>query len=434
MRECENRYSARSQDALVRAAGTAVAFEAQRLLGSCYGARVAVLAGPGLNGADGRIAGEWLRYRGAHVAVIEVKNQPKALADFDLVIDAAFGIGCSRPYDAPLVEPGALVLAVDVPSGVDADSGELLGSPMKADVTLGIGAYKWAHVMGPAQAHVGELRYADLDLVDDYRDGVLEDRDLLLLGTSQENDHKWKHALSVFAGSPLMSGAAELVVRGALATGASMIRLQSHGELANSSSFPPEIVHGDGATFDQRSRAVVAGPGLGADVVGWLSERLVDVRVPVVLDADALLPEVIGPLASHTPLILTPHEGEFERLMGTRVGPQRVDAVRRASEQLGTVVLLKGPTTVIADPSGAVRIVRSGTSALATAGSGDVLAGMIGATLTRGHAPLVAASLAAHLHGRAGARLATYAPASSIASQVTQILDEVRRLTTARAL
>jgi len=155
MREYESRCVDRSVDALVQSAGTAVAFQALEMLGSCYGTRVAVLAGPGLNGADGRVAGAWLKYRGAHVDVIEVSTQPAVLRGFDLVIDAAFGVGCSRPYTAPSVSSSTLVLAVDVPSGVNADNGEFLGSPMKADVTWRFAAAKYAHVTGPSQAFVG---------------------------------------------------------------------------------------------------------------------------------------------------------------------------------------------------------------------------------------------------------------------------------------
>ncbi len=425
MRDCESRCVDRSIDALVRAAGTAVALEVQQLLGSCYGARVAVLVGPGLNGADGRVAGAWLKYRGARVDVIEVASQPSTLRGFDLVIDAAFGIGCTRPYVAPLLGPGTLVLAVDVPSGVNADTGELFGSPFKADVTLAIGACKPAHVTGPAQAFVGELRYADIDLVDEFRDGIIEDSDLLSLGSSREDDHKWKHAMTIFAGSALMTGAAELVARGALAAGASMIRLQSHGDAVSSNSFPPEVVHVTGTEFDQRSRSVVAGPGLGGDVGAWLADRLENVRVPVVLDADALDRSVLDRLSSSMPRVMTPHAGEYERLTGHGVPSNRIGAVRQLSRDLDCVVLLKGPTTYVAEPSGSVRVVHSGTSALATAGSGDVLAGMIGATIARGHPPFVAAALAAHLHGRAGARLSTFAPASKIADQVTGLLDEL---------
>ena len=426
MRECEARCVDRSVERLVQAAGTAVALEARRLLGTCYGARVAVLVGPGLNGADGRVAGAWLKYRGARVEFVEVASQPSQLRGFDLVIDAAFGVGCSRPYVAPIVSPGTIVLAVDVPSGLNADNGEILGSPLKADVTLAIGACKPAHVTGQARDYVGEVRFADIGLVDVFRDGIVEDSDMLSLGVTHVDDHKWKHAVTVLAGSALMTGAAALVARGALAAGASMIQLQSHGDVVPS-SLPPEVVRFTGTVLDARSRAVVAGPGLGRDAAQWLGERLVGVDVPLVLDADALDPTLLADLPLRASHVLTPHDGEYERLLGTDVAPDRLAAVRRASHQLGCVVLLKGPTTYVAEPSGAVRVIRSGTSALATAGSGDVLAGMIGATIARGHSAFLGAALAAHLHGRAGARLSRFAPASSIVPHVTSILDEIVR-------
>jgi len=425
MRECESRCVDRSVDALVQSAGTAVAFQALEMLGSCYGTRVAVLAGPGLNGADGRVAGAWLKYRGAHVDVIEVSAQPAVLRGFDLVIDAAFGVGCSRPYTAPSVTSSTLVLAVDVPSGVNADNGELLGSPMKADVTLAIAAAKYAHVTGPSQALVGEVRVADIGLVDEFRDGIIEDSDLWSLGVSHEDDHKWKHALAVFAGSELMSGAAELVARGAIAAGASMIRLQGREGAVDVSSPPPEVVRTTGTKIDQRCRAVVAGPGLGGGATPWLEERLVDVHVPIVLDADALDRSFLQRLAPSTSRVITPHAGEFERLTRGAMPSDGLAATRQASHDFGCVVLLKGPTTYVAEPAGTIRVVRSGTPALATAGSGDVLAGMIGATIARGYAPFVAAALAAHLHGRAGARMSTFAPASEIAQEVTYLLDEI---------
>jgi hydroxyethylthiazole kinase-like uncharacterized protein yjeF len=222
-----------------------------------------------------------------------------------------------------------------------------------------------------------------------------------------------------------MTGAAELVSRGALAAGASMIRLQSHGDSTSTNSLPPEIVRISGTEFDPRCRAVVAGPGLGKGVARWLEERLHGVTVPVVLDADALEPSFVEKLPASSSRVLTPHAGEFERLRGSPVPSDRLSATRQASHDLGCVVLLKGPTTYVAEPSGTFRVVCSGTPALATAGSGDVLAGMIGATIAREHTPFMAAALAAHLHGRAGARLSTYAPASSIAEEVTRLLDEI---------
>jgi NAD(P)H-hydrate epimerase len=416
--------AARGTDALVRLAGTAVALEAQRLLVTCYGKRVAVVAGPGLNGADGRVAAAWLKGRGCHVDVIDVAHQPAELAGYDLVIDAAFGLGCSRPYAAPRVTPRTPVLAVDLPSGVDADTGAVLGEPPRATVTVALGAIKPAHLNGPSAAFTGDLHFAGLGIVTEFQDGLIDDGDLATFLEGAPNDHKWVHALQAYVGSPSMPGAAALVTRGAIAGGASMIRLSPRGDLAGRADLPAEVVHVPDGDFDRRCRAVVAGPGVGAEGRPWLAERLAGVTAPVVLDADGLADEV---LAAHRgadgPWILTPHDGEFARLSGASVPGDRFSAVRDLARALGHIVLLKGPTTVIASPDGTLRVVTSGTSALATAGSGDVLSGLIGATLARGHDPLDAASLAAHLHGRAGAHLAPYAPASALPGEITRLLS-----------
>jgi hydroxyethylthiazole kinase-like uncharacterized protein yjeF len=410
-------------DALVVAAGTAVALEAQAILGSCYGSRVAVLVGPGLNGADGRVAAAWLRSRGAKVDVIEVATQPEELRGFALVIDAAFGLGCSRPYVAPRVAGETLVLAVDLPSGVDSDNGALLGTPMPADVTMALGALKPAHVTGPASALCGQLRFAGLGIVEKFDDGLVDDGDLATLIHRDVSDHKWTHAIQVLAGSTLMPGAADLVVRGALAAGASMIRLSSRGDIAELVDLPAEVVRSEDVTIEQRSRCVVAGPGLGADGVDWLRERLVDVSMPVVLDADGLHRSLIDAKSSdESPWVLTPHEGEFARLTGEPLSDDRLEAVRSLARATNCVVLLKGSTTIIADPKGRVRVVRSGTPTLATAGSGDVLSGVIGATIARGHDPLDAAALGAHVHGRAGAALPVYASSSDIPRAIEEII------------
>ncbi|MFI5034904.1 MAG: NAD(P)H-hydrate dehydratase [Acidimicrobiales bacterium] len=417
--------AARGVDALVAAAGTAVGLEAQRMLGRCYGARVAVLVGPGLNGADGRVAARWLRSRGATVDVVAVADQPTILEGYRLVIDAAFGLGCSRPYVAPAVTLGTAVLAVDLPSGVDADSGEIMGAPMAADVTLALGAFKLAHVTGEAAALAGALRLAGLGIVQHFSDAVMEDADLARLVSGDARDHKWSHAVQVFAGSPEMPGAAALVARGALAGGASMIRLATRGDVTTLSDLPPEVVRVADAALDPRCRAVAAGPGLGPDAGPWLAERLGGVEVPVVLDADGLDRRLFD---GRPGWILTPHAGEFARLTGAPVPADRVGAARALARDSGCVVLLKGPTTVLADPAGMLRVVRSGTAALATAGSGDVLTGLIAATIARGHGPLEAGALAAQLHGRAGARLETYAPASEVATNVDAILHRLQRL------
>jgi len=414
---------ARGTDALVAAAGTAVALEARSILGSCYGARIAVLVGPGLNGADGRVAAAWLRYRGAKVDIVETQTQPHELRGYELIIDAAFGLGASRPYTAPTVSGGTPVLAVDLPSGVHSDTGELLGSPMRADVTLALGALKPAHVTGKSAALCGQLRFAGLDIVTRFDDGLMEDGDLEGLIQRETSDHKWTHAIQVFAGSTLMPGAADLVVRGALAAGASMIRLSSHGDIAQLIDLPAEVVRSDQTTVEKRSRCVVAGPGLGADSVDWLRERLADVSMPVVLDADGLERSLINSSPTvDMRWVLTPHEGEFVRLTGEAMPENRLEAVRSLAKATGCVVLLKGPTTLIADRDGRVRVVRSGTPTLATAGSGDVLSGVIGATIARGHDPLEAAALGAHLHGRAGAMLPVYASASDIPMAIGEII------------
>ena len=295
------RPTLRGTDALVAAAGTAVALEAQAMLGSCYGARIAVLVGPGLNGADGRVAAGWLASRGAKVDLIEVAHQPGLLAGYALVIDAAFGIGASRPYVAPTIEPRTLVLAVDLPSGVQADTGELLGSPLPADVTLTLGAVKPGLLSGPGAAFVGELHFAGLGIVKDFDDALVEDRDLLGLIEQSTSDHKWTHALQVFAGSTLMPGAADLVVRGALSAGASMIRLSSRGDIAPLIELPPEVVHAGDASIEPRCRCVVAGPGLGDGATQWLRGPLGDAVGPVVLDADGLERSLIDGRAGERP-------------------------------------------------------------------------------------------------------------------------------------
>lgn len=419
----------RGGDALVASAGTAVALEAKAMMGSCYGKRVVISVGPGLNGADGRIAGAWLVSRGASVSIIEVHEQPASIGPCDLYIDAAFGLGCHRAYTAPRLRPGTLVLAVDLVSGVDADTGEILGAPLRANVTVALGALKYAHLSGPAAQLMGTLRFASLGIAAATTNGLLEDADLSKLVVREVDDHKWKHGLSVFAGSPAMPGAAELVSRGALAGGASMIRLATRGDAANFSNLPPEVVRSSDKSIDRRSRAVVAGPGLGEDAASWLSKRLVDAHVPVVLDADGLDPELLHAVSSRDrQWVLTPHEGEFSRLTNGAPLHDRIQATRDFARDSGCVVLLKGPTSIVSDPTGAIRIIRSGTSALATAGTGDVLAGLIGATIARGHDLLDATSMAAYLHGLAGSRLGVYAPASALAVAVTDILNDLVRV------
>lgn len=418
----------RGSGALIRAAGVAVALEAKGMLGGCYGRRVAVVVGPGLNGADGRVAAAWLNARGSKVDVIEFQLQPTTLRNYDLVIDAAFGLGCSRPYIAPVITPGTKVLAVDLVSGVNADTGEVMGSPFAADVTLALGALKYAHVTGASVALMGVVRFAGLDIVSTFESGLIEDGDLQELVMRERDDHKWSHAVSALCGSPQMPGAADLVVRGAMAGGASMVRLESNGRIADLVDLPSEVVHVTDAIVDARSKVVVAGPGLGSGAAQWLESRLAHIRVPVVLDADGLHRELfMRRTDDHAQWLLTPHEGEFSRVTQAPVPANRIEAVLSLARESGCVVLLKGPITVLGDPSGTFRVVNSGTPALATAGTGDVLAGLIAGAISRGRDILSAGALSAHLHGRAGSILKPYASASALLASISRILDDASR-------
>lgn len=406
--------------ALVRRAGVAVAQECRTLLGSLYGRRVVVVVGPGLNGADGRVAAGWLARRGARVEVVPVADQPAVLSGYDLVVDAAFGLGCSRPYHAPVAD--APVVAVDLPSGVDADTGDLWGAPARATLTVALGALKPAHVTGPAAGLAGRVVVHRLGIVPSSRDGVVEDADLAGYVSRADDDHKWRHAVVALVGSPLMPGAARLVAEGALAGGASMVRVASRADVTGL-DLPAEVVRVATGSIDPRARAVVAGPGLGEGAAAWLAPILARTPSPVVLDADGLDPTLVAARRPDGPTwVLTPHEGEFARLTGRPVPPDRLGAARALAVATGCVVLLKGPVTIVAAPDGTTRVVTSGTPALATAGTGDVLAGLIAGALARGHDPLEAAALSAHLHGRAGARLGPYAGASALPRLVGEVL------------
>lgn len=401
---------------LVARAGTAAAVVAARLVGGAYGRRVAVIAGKGNNGADGRVAARALARRGARVVVVGPSDGP--LPPCDLVVDAAFGTGFRGRYDAPDVPPGARVLAVDIPSGVDGDTGAALGRPLRADRTVTFAAYKPGLLQGDGPALAGEVLLADIGLpVGEPSIGLVDDGDVVrLLPRRPPASHKWATAVAVVAGSPGMEGAAVLATSGAARAGAGMIRLAVPGN--GSGSWPVEAVRlavdrrgWSGAVLDvlERCRALVVGPGLGRD-----GETQAEVRrlvasspVPVVVDADALfaLGSEPGPtVAGDRPVVLTPHDGEYARLAGAPPGTDRIAAARRLAAASGAVVLLKGSLTAIAEPGGRVLLSGTGSARLATAGTGDVLSGVIGAFLARGTPPLEAAALAAHVHGRAAAR------------------------------
>ena len=401
--------------------GAAVARAAVRMLGGTYGRTVQVVVGKGNNGADGRVAAALLSAQGVKVRVVPVESCPAVLPPCDLVIDAAFGTGFRGTWSAP--DAGeAMVLAVDLPSGLDAHTGEAHGPVLVADRTVTFQALKQGLLFADGPSLAGEVEVADIGLGDGVRRHVRAHRvqaaDVAAWLPEREGDaHKWRSAVRVVAGSTGMTGAAVLASTAALRCGAGMVHLSSVGCLAVGSA--PEVVQqplpavGWGsALLDSLDRfhSMVIGPGLGRDDATADSARLavLEATVPVVVDGDALFAMAWNAQGAAAllrqralPTVLTPHDGEYRLLTGAAPSPDRIESARRLAAATDCVVLLKGPATVVADPGGEVLVTDTGDQRLATAGTGDVLAGMIGALLARGVPALRAAAAAAWLHGRA---------------------------------
>ena len=407
-------------EVLIERAGAAVARAAVEIMGGRYGRRVVVQAGPGNNGADGRAAARRLRRRGVRVRVFSVTDAVETLPPADLYIDAAFGTGLSRPYAPPRRgRPDAPVLAVDIPSGLDGLTGGVLGGPVwTAQRTVTFAALKPGLLFGEGPAACGETTVADIGLAVGDEDGdtcaLFTDGDVEALPAGTGATHKWHAAALVVAGSPGMGGAASLACEAALRSGARMVHLSAPAAAGVAS--PIEVVRSEPPLAADAGRFLVsaAGPGLGTDqqaatrLAGALALGL-----PTVIDADGLRllhdPAVASVMdqrrGDSVPAVVTPHDAEFEALVSARPGPDRIAAARAAAARLGAVVLLKGGPTVVADPDGRARIVSSGDARLATAGTGDILTGMITGRLAAfGPERLIdRVAEAAHLHGRAAA-------------------------------
>jgi hydroxyethylthiazole kinase-like uncharacterized protein yjeF len=405
---------------LIARAGAAVGRTALRMLGGGYGRRVVVLAGTGNNGADGRIAGTWLARRGVRVEVIEVAAAPPVLPSCDLVVDAAFGTGFRGSWDAPALVPGARVLAVDIPSGVDGLTGEVRGRVLTAERTVCLVALKPGLVLPPGSSSTGPIEIVDIGLpAAGARMHLVQRSDVLAWVPERSVDHnKWRSAVWAIAGSGGMIGAAHLVGRAAQRAGAGMVRLSSPGVAADPTAPEEAVRHPLGVPFwaaealgqVERFHSVVVGPGLGRaeGTVTSIREFVAKAPVPLVVDADALFALAWGTDGALSilrqrpaPTVLTPHDGEFALLRGGRIGTDRVEAVRDFAVASGCVVLLKGPSTLVADPGGHVAVVTTGDQRLATAGTGDVLAGIIGAFLAQRVPATPAAAAGAWVHGSA---------------------------------
>ena len=421
-------------DVLMDRAGRAVAQAAVKM-GMAYGKTAVVLAGPGNNGGDGYVAARYLAERGVGVKVFAL-SEPRTDAAraaaariratpiaspivCDLIIDALFG-GSFRPGTDPVVDEwkqgGPRVLSVDIPSGVDPLTGEVIDAAFRAERTVTFGALKTGHLLRDGPSHTGSIEIADIGLPSVQPSMYLTEEIDAPLPTRHRTAHKWSAgSVLVVGGAPGMTGAAVMAARAALHFGAGAVGLAvPESATTVAAAAAPELLHHRLDDLPDRYGTLVIGPGLGFDhdeIAGKLIESWTG---PVVVDADAL--RLVDPRPN---LVITPHAGEFERMGGSEPGPE--NAISLAAK-LGAVVVLKGNPTVVAG-AGLPWLVNTGGPELATIGTGDVLAGMIGALLAQGLHPDIAARSAAFWHGRAGAQLASRATVTAAA-----LIEEIGRI------
>ncbi|MEV6085431.1 NAD(P)H-hydrate dehydratase [Streptomyces parvulus] len=428
-----------------------------RVAGRVYGGRVVLLVGSGDNGGDALYAGARLARRGAGVTAVllaperahgpglaalrraggrTVAGGPEAgtgtavelIARADLVVDGIVGIGGRgglREEAVPLADAAArsraAVVAVDLPSGVDADTGEVRGAAVRADLTVTFGAHKPGLLVDPAREYAGSVRLVDIGLPLPGEAAELEalqhaDVARLLPVPGAESDKYRRGVVGVAAGSARYPGAAVLAVAGALRGGAGAVRYVGPAGDAVIARFPETLVSERGPRRAGRVQAWVVGPGAGDDA-GTVAEVLA-AEAPVLIDADGLrLADRDAVRARTAATLMTPHAGEAAALLGVareEVEGARLASARELAARYGATVLLKGSTTVVAGADGGpVRVNPTGTSWLATAGSGDVLSGLAGSLLASGLSALDAGSAAAYLHGLAGRFAADGAPAGA---------------------
>ena len=394
-------------DAMMERAGRAVADAVLRRFPEAR--RIAAVCGKGANGGDGRIALRLLADAG--------RETGEELEGAEVIIDALFGTGfhgAPRGDAARLIErinaAQAPVVAVDLPSGVDASTGEIAGAVVAAEVTVTMHAPKVGLAVAPGRLHAGEVEVADIGIeAGETRNHFVTEAILRLVPRKRAGDTKYSAgSVLVVGGSPGMSGALCLAAEAAFRADAGYVAVATHAE-----SLPVvearllEAVKAPLSGLDrlaERASAVAVGPGLGrAEEERALVRRLLhDLDVPMVVDADALFE--LEPGDWPAPRVLTPHAGELARLLGKEsdwVDAHRLEAVGAAVERFGCVVLLKGVDTLVAAPGEGVLVSDSGRPALATAGTGDVLTGVTAAFLAKGMDARLAAAAAAFAHGRA---------------------------------
>ncbi|MFF5469041.1 NAD(P)H-hydrate dehydratase [Streptomyces achromogenes] len=454
------------EGALMQRAAAGLAAACAGLLGRVSGSRAVLLVGSGDNGGDALYAGARLARRGAGVTAVllapgrthaaglaalrraggrtvPADRGEEAIARARLVVDGIVGIGGKgglRPDAARLAEAvarsGAAVVAVDLPSGVDADTGEVRGAALRADLTVTFGAYKPGLLVDPAREYAGVVRLVGIGIEPPPGDAVLQalqhaDVARLLPAPEAESDKYRRGVVGIAAGSARYPGAAVLAVSGALRGGAGAVRYVGPAGDTVLARFPETLVSDAGPAKAGRVQAWVTGPGAGDDAATVAEVLATD--VPVLLDADGLRLADPDTVRGRTaPTLMTPHAGEAAALLGVRreeVEAARLAAVRELAARYRATVLLKGSTTLVAGPGGGpVRANPTGTPWLATAGSGDVLSGLAGSLLAAGLDPLDAGSAAAYLHGLAGRFAAQGAPvgAHDVAARIPEAWRSVR--------
>ena len=398
---------------LMERAGAAVAREVMQRFPDAR--RIAVVCGGGSNGGDGRIAARILREEGRDAV------ETTAVEQADVIVDALFGTGFHgdpRPESAAAIErinaAGAPVVAVDVPSGVDASTGEVAGAAVRAELTVTFHGRKLGLAVAPGHFHAGEIVVADIGLEPlDTEHGLVTPSILALVPRKRAEDSKYSSgSVLVVGGAPGLTGAACLAAEAAFRADAGYVAVavpaRSLAVVEAMLLEPVKLTWADAAVAARKADAIAIGPGLGRDAEAkQLRDELLGVGgQPLVLDADALHelePGGWGPRA-----VLTPHAGELARLLGEDsawVAAHRLEAARRGAERFGCVCLLKGADTIVAAPGAGVLVSLAAAPGLATAGTGDVLTGIVAAFLAKGLEPRLAAAAAAAAHGLAAGTL-----------------------------
>jgi NAD(P)H-hydrate epimerase len=429
MRAAEARYPGFPESApeLMERAGAAATDAALRRFGDAR--RWTVVCGGGSNGGDGRIVARRLEAAGKDVLLVDAKAGDAELGEPEVVVDALFGTGFTgapRPDAAALIERinalEACVLSIDLPSGVDASTGETAGAAVRADVTVTFHGKKVGLVLAPGRFHAGEVEVADIGLEHVETEHRLVGPELLhRVPRRSEGDNKYTagHVLVVggargLTGAPCLSALAAMRADAGYVTVAAPSSVLPVLEQRLLEAVKRPLPDDDGVVASgaadavlelaAKATAIAIGPGLGrgAGPAELVRRVLAEVRLPIVVDADALFE--LEPGDWPAPRVLTPHEGELGRLLGRdskEIAAHRLASVREAADRFACVCVLKGPDSLVAAPGRGLLVSSLGLPSLATAGTGDVLTGIVAAFLAKGMEPQLAAAAACAAQQRA---------------------------------